>query len=92
MAYTIVQSVLLMSVIILLIRDVRLLNCPSYPKHELFSRGLLYDEAICRAAEYDFEDKICLNGLKPSFFYCSTGSCNVLGFNCDGRCLAGKVT
>lgn len=87
----IVKSILLMYVITQLFGGVYLTYCPRYIKHEAITKGLLNHRAICRAAVYDYNEEICLNGFKSIGTYCATGSCNIFGYNCDGHCLTGKV-
>lgn len=86
-----VQSILLMFVFTQLFGDVYLIHCPRYFKHEAVAKNL-DDRAVCRAAKYNYDEEICLNGFKTHRTYCATGSCNIFGYNCDGHCLTGKVT
>lgn len=65
-------------------------HCPTFMKHEALRDELLNDRAICRAQQFDYTDTICLNGFKSRGYYCSTGGCNLFGYNCDGHCLSGK--
>lgn len=84
------NNIFLLCVIMVLIGGICSLHCPRYVKHEALSKGFLNRRAICRAANYGLEDKICLNGIMSQGFYCSTGSCNIFGYFCDGHCLTGN--
>lgn len=86
-----VRSIVLMCVFTQLFGGVYLINCPRYLKREAITKGLLDERATCRAAKFDYDDKICLNGFKSIGTYCATGSCDIFGYNCDGHCLTGKV-
>lgn len=84
------QTVLLLCIIMQLIGGAYLLHCPRYEKHQALKSGLLNIRAICRLGNLALDDRICLNGLKPSGMYCATGTCNMFGFNCDGHCFTGN--
>lgn len=87
----IIKLQLLLCGIVFFIGGVHLLQCPRFMKHEAIRDGLLNEVALCRAMPLPFDAIICLDGYKPSGYYCATGPCNIFGYNCDGHCLSGNL-
>lgn len=86
------RIVLLVCGIMNLIGGVYLRLCLSHEKHELLKDFRLDEQSTCRAAQFKFTDKICLNGLQPTAGpYCVAGPCtDEFGHSCGDPCFAGN--